>query len=333
MSEKIFSLLLRLYPAAFRTRYSEESLQLIRDRLRDETGFLARLRLAFDLLADTAVAVPRAHRTPATALNATAASSGSLPSFSILEDQSMRPIAFVLASIIGISGFAGFAILLRYAGINHSSRLAEIEKSAAAERRWTDGGFLGRPLPPPPPPPSYDMLEIPMDTPRPAVLPHPARIATSPTDSTRPVPAASPAPIPGHPANDLQPRVAQPPTPIIMVPVPGPAAEGARAIPVPALEQQSGILPETTSRTPANRSSSRSTLAQPFAKPSGRRSIVVLNPTAELPPCPSTTSETGSNSSINPASSAASARKSRPCSKSPKLSIASRSPASTAAPK
>ncbi len=282
MSEKIFTLLLRLYPAAFRTRYSEESLQLIRDRLRDETGFLARLASPSTssptrpLRYPAPIACPRPPSTQPPPLRARCP-------LSILEDQSMRPIAFVLASIIGISGFGGFAILLRYAGINHSSRLAEIEKSAAAERRWTDGGFLGRPLPPPPPPPSYDMLETPPDTPRPAVLPHPARIATSPTDSTRPVPAASPAPIPGHPANDLQPRVAQPPTPIIMVPVLGPAAEGARAIPVPALEKQSGILPETTSRTPANRSSSRSTLAQPFAKPSGRRSIVVLNPTAELP--------------------------------------------------
>jgi hypothetical protein len=102
---------------------------------------------------------------------------------------------------------------------------------------------------------------------------------------------------------------------------------------VAALEKQFGVLPQTKSRTPANRSSSRSTPAQPWEKADSRRSIVVLNPTAELPPCHSTTSETGSNSSINPASSAASARRSRPCSKSPRLPIGSRSPVSTAAPK
>lgn len=333
MSEKIFALLLRLYPAHFRARYGEESLQLLRDRLRDEPGLLARLRLWFDLLTDTAIALPRIHSMPAPALSAAAvAPSNGLPSFGVLEPQSLRPAALVLASIIGISGCGTFAILLRFAGINHASRLAQIEKRAAIERRWTNGGFLGRPLPPPPPPPSYDMLETPMDTSPPSISPHPATSA-SPANSTRSAPAATPAPIPGPAANNLQPGPPRELTPLIMVPVLGPETQTGPAIPLPALEKQFGILPETPSPVPANHAPSRATSAQPFAKPAGRRSIVVLNPSTERPPCPATTSETGSNSSINPASSAASARMSPPCSKSPKSPTASANPASIAAPK
>ena len=325
MSEKIFALLLRLYPASFRAQYGDESLQLLRDRLRDETGILARLRLVFDLFTDTAVALPRVHRTPAPALSAAAASG--LPSFAPLEPQSMRPAALVLAWIIGFTGLVTFGVMLRYAGINHASRLAIVEQRAAAQRRWTNGGFLGTPDPPPPPPPSYDMLQTPPDTPPATPLPQPTGVSPSPAPATRSAPATKPTPIPGHTANSPQTRQAQPPTPIIMVPV-LPGVHPPDAIPLPALEKQFGVVP-----LPARQSPSYAAPAQPFAKPTGRRSIVVMNPTAELPPCPSTTSETGSNSSINPASSAASAQKSHPCSKLPRSPTASASPASTVAPK
>jgi hypothetical protein len=59
MSEKIYALLLRLYPSHFREAYGEESLQLFRDRARDEKGFFLTLRLWLDLLADLAISVPR----------------------------------------------------------------------------------------------------------------------------------------------------------------------------------------------------------------------------------------------------------------------------------
>ena len=59
MSEKIYSLLLRLYPSHFRARYGSEALQLFRDRLRDEKGFWASVRLWSDLLLDFAVSLPQ----------------------------------------------------------------------------------------------------------------------------------------------------------------------------------------------------------------------------------------------------------------------------------
>ena len=52
MCERLFALLLRLYPREFRRAYGADALQLIRDRSRDERGVLLQLRLCFDLVAD-----------------------------------------------------------------------------------------------------------------------------------------------------------------------------------------------------------------------------------------------------------------------------------------
>jgi hypothetical protein len=52
MSEKIYALLLRLFPSHFREVYGKEALRLFRDRARDEKGFFASLRLWLDLLSD-----------------------------------------------------------------------------------------------------------------------------------------------------------------------------------------------------------------------------------------------------------------------------------------
>ena len=62
MSEKIYALLLRLYPAYFRASYGDQALQLFRDRVRDEKGFFPGLRLWLDLLVDLAISVPRQYR-------------------------------------------------------------------------------------------------------------------------------------------------------------------------------------------------------------------------------------------------------------------------------
>lgn len=180
MFEKLFASLLRLYPARFRTRFGEESLQLLRDRLRDETGTLARLRLFIDVLTDTAVAVPRAHRVAA--LRSAPAPASPFLAIAVDQPRSPRPAVLLLAGILALSGVAGFALLLRYAGINQSSRLAQVEKHAAAERTWTNGGFFGRPLPPPSPPPAYDLLEShPTQSPAASHPPQRARIPRRPS--------------------------------------------------------------------------------------------------------------------------------------------------------
>ena len=68
MSEKLYTLLLRLYPAAFRREYGDAALQLFRDRLRDERGFLPRLRLWLDLLVDLGLSLPPEYRRAPSAL-------------------------------------------------------------------------------------------------------------------------------------------------------------------------------------------------------------------------------------------------------------------------
>ncbi len=83
MSEKIFAVLLRLYPSGFRETYGDEALQLFRDRERDEVGLFAKVRLWMDLFADMAVCYryPRPVRLAA------------FPSFQILERDSPDPFS------------------------------------------------------------------------------------------------------------------------------------------------------------------------------------------------------------------------------------------------
>ena len=54
MSERLYSLLLQLYPRAFRERYGEEMARVFRDRLRDEPS----ARLWIDVLSDAAMSIP-----------------------------------------------------------------------------------------------------------------------------------------------------------------------------------------------------------------------------------------------------------------------------------
>ena len=135
MSEKIYALLLRLFPARFRSRYQEESLQLLRDRLRDETGFPARLRLWLDLLGDLAISLPREYRAlrPAVGVAAPPQRIGGLPSFDCLERPAPRPATLLFASALALAGAGGFFILLNYAGPRPHYRLSTIARRAQAQ--------------------------------------------------------------------------------------------------------------------------------------------------------------------------------------------------------
>ena len=71
MSEKIYALLLKLYPEHFRREYGDEAMRLVHDRARSEKGFLSGLRLWLDLLADFAISLPREYsKEPATPIAA-----------------------------------------------------------------------------------------------------------------------------------------------------------------------------------------------------------------------------------------------------------------------
>jgi hypothetical protein len=91
MSERIYLLLLRLYPSRFRRSYGEEALLLFRDRLQDETGILRRSRLWLDLLIDLgALHVRGYHETVVVRAAAAERGPGGVPSFASVEEQALE---------------------------------------------------------------------------------------------------------------------------------------------------------------------------------------------------------------------------------------------------
>ena len=121
MSEKIFALLLRLYPAGFRRRYGEEATRLLRDRLNDERGFARRLRLWFDLLVDCATGLPQAYRNSYAMVNASPVphNVGGLPSFRVIEQEPLGPGSVAVGSVLAIAALAAFVFVMNHASAWH----------------------------------------------------------------------------------------------------------------------------------------------------------------------------------------------------------------------
>lgn len=114
MSEKIYSLLLRLYPSRFREAYGEEALLLFRDRARDERGPLSALRLWADLLADFFSSLPREYfRAPAAQVAPSSAGRlAGATAFAVLETEPIRPAALLLGAGLGFAGLALFGMMI-----------------------------------------------------------------------------------------------------------------------------------------------------------------------------------------------------------------------------
>jgi hypothetical protein len=124
MFETIYSCLLRLFPSAFRRQYQEESLGLLRDRLRDERSFLRRLRLVADLLVDTAGALPQSYRNS----YANVTTAGSIapqldqgPSFRTLNQEPIRREVVFIASVCAMTGLAMFAFVMGRPALYHAA--------------------------------------------------------------------------------------------------------------------------------------------------------------------------------------------------------------------
>jgi hypothetical protein len=108
MSERLYALLLLLYPAHFRKAHGDEALQLFRDRLRDESGFFPRLLLWSNLILDLAISLPHEYRRARQALvqMSTPLTSNPALQFRLLEDAGTpSPRAFVSASVIAVAAF------------------------------------------------------------------------------------------------------------------------------------------------------------------------------------------------------------------------------------
>jgi hypothetical protein len=124
MSEKVYALLLRLFPSRFREAYRDEALQLFRDRARDEKGFLPRIRLWLDLFADLAISVPRQYfYAEPELLGASGQRLGATPSFYFLSDETPRAGALLLGTLLSLAALLTFSSLLSQGG-NHRPRIA-----------------------------------------------------------------------------------------------------------------------------------------------------------------------------------------------------------------
>lgn len=114
LSERIYALLLRLYPARFRRAYGEEALQLIRDRMRDERGFAARARLWLDLLGDLAVSLPREYRSGprAVAVAVAPAQGAGMPGFHSLEEEALSSRSLLSGTLAALLVYGSLLVLL-----------------------------------------------------------------------------------------------------------------------------------------------------------------------------------------------------------------------------
>ena len=114
MSEKIYAWLLRLYPSHFRDTYGDAAVQLFRDRARDEKGFVPRLRLWLDLLVDFTISLPREYRKvqPALVAAPTRQRLEGVPSFLVLEGESLRPTSLLLGGVLTVLALVAFSSLL-----------------------------------------------------------------------------------------------------------------------------------------------------------------------------------------------------------------------------
>ena len=123
MSEKIYAWLLRLYPSYFRNEYSDDALQLFRDRARDETGFFPRMRLWLDLLGDLAISAPREYRQARQALMSSSVRAwDGTPSFSVIRDKSPHPGSLLFGGVLSLAVLYAFSI-----GINQVRNFAALK--------------------------------------------------------------------------------------------------------------------------------------------------------------------------------------------------------------
>ncbi|HTW49921.1 MAG TPA: hypothetical protein VMD92_18330 [Acidobacteriaceae bacterium] len=117
MSEKLYALLLRLYPARFRRQYGEEARRVFRERLRDERGAWSQLRLWLELLQDLGSSLPREYRRRSSPLAAVSAPAQTgMPQFRSLETELPKPGSFLGGTLMAFVAVAGLGFLLNHAG-------------------------------------------------------------------------------------------------------------------------------------------------------------------------------------------------------------------------
>jgi hypothetical protein len=118
MSEKVFRLLLHLYPPRFRHEYGDEALHLFRDRSRDETGAWPSVRLCLDLLADLVISLPREYRytRPEVAGASVKARLDGTPTFFVFDTASPGRRPLLLGGLLSLITLVSFPKLMNEFG-------------------------------------------------------------------------------------------------------------------------------------------------------------------------------------------------------------------------
>jgi len=117
MSEKIYALFFRLFPARFRAAWQEDAVELIRERSRNERGVVSRLRLWSDLAADLVFSLPRVYLRETTSLAPEPRPhSAGVPTFRPLETPPVRSSAYFFATILSALIIVLVSILLKQGG-------------------------------------------------------------------------------------------------------------------------------------------------------------------------------------------------------------------------
>jgi hypothetical protein len=136
MSERIYALLLRLYPARFRNEYGDAALQLFRDRSNHERGLLLELRLWIDVLADLVVSLPSAYRHDRAAVISAKWPQrlGGAPVFCFLEGKALRAGGLLYGGMLSVGVFALIASSIAHGASRRpaSSWMAEPQRSGSA---------------------------------------------------------------------------------------------------------------------------------------------------------------------------------------------------------
>jgi len=135
-AEKVYALLLRLYPMHFRRMYGEEALQLVRDRMRDERGLWAKARLWWDLLADFVQSAPREYGHVPVELAAAGERLGGVPLFWVLEDAPMRAGTWAWASVFSLLLVGTSGVMMDHAGGHPLGFFTSAGRNAAGQTRW-----------------------------------------------------------------------------------------------------------------------------------------------------------------------------------------------------
>lgn len=129
MSEWIYSWLLRLYPAAFQRSYGNDALQLVRDRARDERGFVSRFRLWLDILGDLAISIPGSYR-GATRAVATPVYGGT-PLFLSLEYKALNLSSLFCGSAASVMFYSVVLLLIGHPGASLPIRYTEASQPSS----------------------------------------------------------------------------------------------------------------------------------------------------------------------------------------------------------